>query len=79
MLLYHFPNPARAVQSLKEVIVLLVLQLLPVKVSLHEGRQRSDLGFGGISNVTKAIIDSEYDRRLGLGGEPSSGDLHGFL
>jgi hypothetical protein len=79
MLLYHFPNPAGAVESLKEVIVSLVLQLLPVKVSLREVRQPSDLGVGGIGNVAKEIIDLEHEIRLVLGGELPGGDLYGFL
>jgi len=55
MLLYRFPNPAGAVESLKEVIVSLVPQLLPVKVSLREVQQPSDLGVGAMSNVAKEI------------------------
>jgi len=78
MLLHHFPNAAGAVKSLKEVIVSLVLQLLPVKVSLCEARQPSDLGVGGIGNVAKEIIDLEHEIRLVLGGVLSTGDLHGF-
>jgi len=79
MLLYHFPNPAGAVESLKEVIVSLVLQLLPVKVPLREVRQPSDLGVGGIRNVAKEIIDFEHEIRLALGGEFPGGNLYGFL
>jgi len=79
MLLSHFPYPARAVGSLKEVIVSLELDLLPVKVSLRRVEQRSYLGVGGIGNVTKENIDLEHEIRLVLGGELSSSDLHGFL
>jgi len=46
MLLYHLPYPARAFESLKEVIELHLLQLLPVKVSRCEVRHPSDLGIG---------------------------------
>jgi len=49
--------------SLREVIVSLVLQLLQVKVSLREVQQRSNQGVGGISNVTKEIIDIKDDIR----------------
>ena len=79
MLLYHFANPAGAVESLKEVIVLPVLQLLPVKVPLHEVRQPSDLGVGGIRKVATEIIDFEHEIRLALGGEFPGGNLYGFL
>jgi hypothetical protein len=79
MLVYHFPNPAGVVESLKEVIVSLVLQLLPVKVSLHEVRQPSNLGFGGIRNVAKDIIDFKHEIRLALGGEFPGCNLDGFL
>jgi len=79
MLLYHFPNPAGAFESLKEVIVSLVLQLLPVKVPLREVRQPSDLGFGGICNVAKEIIDFEHEIHLALRGEFPGGNLYGFL
>jgi len=79
MLFYHLPYPARAVESLKEVVVSLVFQLLPVKVSLREVRQPSDLGVGGIGNVAKEIIDLEHEIRLVLGGEFPDGDLYSFL
>ena len=79
MLLHHFPNPAGAVESLKEVIVSLVLQLLPVKVSLRKVRQPSDLDVGGIRNVAEQIIDLEHDICLVLGGEFLGGDLYGFI
>jgi len=79
MLLYHFPNPAGAVESLKEVIVTRVLQLLPVKVPLCEVRQPSDLGVGAISNVAKKIIDYEHHIWLALGGKFPGGNLYGFL
>jgi len=79
MLLYHFANPAGAVQSLKEVIESLVLQLLPVKVPLWEVRQQSNLGVGGIRNVPKEIIDIEHGIRLALEGEFPGGNLYGFL
>jgi len=72
MLLYHFPNPAWAVESLKEVIVLLVLQLLPVKVTLHEVPQPSDRGFCGLGNVTNEFIDLEHQIDFGLRGELST-------
>jgi len=79
MLLYHFPNPAGAVESLKEVIVSLVLQLRPVKVPLGEVRQPSDQGVGGIRNVAKEIIDFEHEIGLALGGRFLGGNLYGFL
>jgi hypothetical protein len=77
MLCYHLPYPARAVESVKEVIVSLVVQLLPVKVSLCEVLQPSDLGVAGIDNVTKEIIDLEHVIGLGLGGEFRGSDLYG--
>jgi len=79
MLLYHFPNPAGAVESLKEVIVSLVLQLLPVEGSLPEVRQPRDLGVGRIGHVAREIIDLEHEIRMVLTGELLSGDPHGFL
>jgi len=79
MLLYHFPNSAGAVESLKEVIVSLVLQLLPVKVSLREVRQASDLGVGDIGNVTTDIIDLEHQIRMVLCGEFQGDDHYGCL
>ena len=66
MLFYHLPYPARAVKSLKEVIVSLVFQLLPGKVSLHEDRQLRDLGVAGIGDVATEIIDLEHEIRLTL-------------
>jgi len=79
MLLYYFPNPAGAVESLKEVIVSLVLQLLPVNVSLREVRQPSYLGIACIGNVANEIIGLEHEIWLVLGRELSSVDLHSFL
>jgi hypothetical protein len=79
LLFYHLPYPAGAVNSLKEVILLLVLQLLPVKVSLCEVRHQSDLGVGSIGNVSKEIIDLAHEIRLVLGGVVPSSDLHCFL
>jgi hypothetical protein len=79
MLLYHFPNPAGAVKSLKEVIVSLVLQLLSVKVPPHEVRQPSDLPIGAIGNVAKELIDFEHEICLALGGEFPGGNLYGIL
>jgi len=79
MLLYCFPNPAGAVEILKEVIVSLVLQLLPVKVSLREVRQPSDLGLGAIGNVAKEIIYLKQEIGWVLARELSSGNHHGFL
>jgi len=79
MLVYHVPNPAGAVERLKEVIVSLVLQLLAVEVSFHKVRQPSELGVDGIGNVAQEIIDLDHEIRLVLGGERLSCDLHGFL
>jgi len=79
MLLYHVPNTAGAVESLKEVIVSLVLQLLPVEVALRKLRQPSDPGVGGIGNVAEEIIDLDHEIRLVFGEDLLSGDLHGFL
>jgi len=79
MFLYHLPHSAGAVKSLKEVIVSLVLQHLPVKVSLHEFRQPSNMCIGGITNVAKGSIDLEHEIRLVLEGELLSYDLRGFL
>jgi len=79
MLLNHFPDPAGAVKSFKEVIVSHVLQLLPVEVSLRKVPQPSNLGLGGISNVAKEITDLEHEICFVLGGELGSGDPHGFL
>jgi hypothetical protein len=79
MLLYHFPNPAGAVESLQEVIVSLLLQRLPVKVALREVRHLSDLGIDGIGNVAREIIDLKDEIRLVLRGELLGGDLSGFL
>jgi len=79
MLFHHLPHPGRAVKSLKEVIVSLVLQLLLVKVPLRKVRQPSDQGIGGIGIVTTEIIDLEHEICLVLGGDLSSDDLHGFL
>jgi len=79
MLLYHFPNPTRVVESLKEVIVSVDLQLLQVKVVLRKVRQPSYLCDGGIGNVTREIIALEYGIRMDVGGELLGGDLHSFL
>jgi len=79
MLFHHLPYPARAVESLKEVIVSLGFQLLPVKVSLPEVRQPRDLGVGSIGNVAKEIVDFEHEIRLVVGGEFMGGDLYGYL
>ena len=76
---YHFPNPAGAVGSLKEAIVLHVLQLLSVKVSLCKVQQQSNLNVGGIRNVAKEIIYYEHEVRLALRRQLSSGNLHIFL
>jgi len=75
MLFYHFPNPSGAVKSLKEVIVSLALQHLPVKDSLLEVRQPIDLGVGGIVNVAKGIIELKSKIRFVLGGQFPCGDL----
>ena len=80
VMLHHcFPNPAGAVESLKEVIVALVLQLCIVKVSLHKVQQPSDLGVGGIGNVAREILDLEYEFRLVLMGKFQGGGLDGIL
>jgi len=79
ILLSHFPNPAEAVRSLKEVIVLLVLQLLQVNVHLCEVRQPCDLGVGGIHNVDKDIIDLQLEIRLAFGGQFPGSNLYGCL
>ena len=79
MWLDHFSNPAGAVESVKEVILSLVLQLLPVKVSLCKVRQPSDLGIGRIGNVTEEIKDLEDEIYFVLGGELLSGNLHRVL
>jgi hypothetical protein len=68
VLLYYFPNPTGAFERLEEVIVLLVLQLLPVKDSLREVRRPSDLGVDGIGNVAKEIIHLEHPMMLLFGG-----------
>ena len=79
MMFYHLRYPDRAVESLKEVIVSLVLQLLPVKVSLCKVWQRSNLSVGGIGNIAKVFIDFEDKIGLALGGLVPPSDLYGFL
>lgn len=79
VLFYHRSYPAGAAQSLKEAIVLFVFQRLPVKVSLREVRQQSNLGIGSIGSAAQEIIDPENIIGLVLGGEISSGNLHSFL
>jgi len=75
---YHLSYHARAVESVKEFIVLLVLQLVPVMVSLTEVRSPSDQGFGSTSNITNGIIDVKHKLCLVWGGEHSSRDLRSF-
>jgi len=79
MLLYHLPYPARAVESLQEVIVSLVFQLLQVKVSLHKVRQPSNLGVGSIGNVATGITDLEDEICFALGSEFPRGNLYGVM
>jgi len=79
VLLCYFPNPAGAFEHLKEVIVLLVLQLVPVKDSLREVQQPSDLGVGGIGNVPKRSYISSIQLGCFLVGKFPGGDLYGFL
>jgi len=67
------------VGSIKEVVVSLVFELLPVKVSLQEVRQPSYLGIGGIANAPKEIIDPEHEIHLALVGEVPGSNLHGLL
>ena len=68
--------PCGAVESLKEVIVSLVVQLLPVKVSLRDVRQPSNLGIGSIGNVATEIIVLEDEIHSVLGGKFSNGNHH---
>jgi hypothetical protein len=79
MLRYYIPNPTGAIKSLKEGIVLLVLQHLPVNISLRKVQQPSDLGAGGISNVAKVIIDVTHGIHLVFGAKVMGGYLYGFL
>jgi len=79
MLLYHLPYPARDVESLKEVTVSHIFQLLPVKIPLREVDQPSDLGFGSIGNLAKEIIDFQQEIVLAMVGKLPSGNLHGIL
>jgi hypothetical protein len=79
MLHYHVRNPAGAVESLKEVIVTLVLQLHPVKVPLREIQQPSDVGVDGIRNDAKEINDLGHEIWLALWGEFPSGNLYIFV
>ena len=71
----HLPYPARAVGSFKEVIVILVFQLLQVNVTLREVKLPSDLSVGSIGNVAKEIIDHVHEIRLAFAGEFPGGDL----
>jgi hypothetical protein len=75
MWLYHFPNPAGAVESFKQVIVSLVLQLLPLEVPLCDCRQPGDLHFGGIRNAAQEMIDFEPEIRLASAGHFPGGNL----
>jgi len=79
MVFYHLPYPARAVKSLKEVIVSLVLQHLPVKVSLHEVWKRSNLVVGSIGHVSKAIMDLKHNIHLAMEGKFPSSNVYGIL
>jgi len=67
ILFYHLSYGARAVKSLKEVIVLLLLQLLPVNVPLSIVRQPCTLGMGSIGNVTNVIIELMNTRHVAVG------------
>jgi len=76
MSFYHLPYHARAVGSLTEIIVSLVLQLLPVKVFLRKGCQPSHPGVGSMGDGDDKIIDLKHKVGLDLGGVLSSGDLY---
>ena len=54
-------------ESLKEDIVSLVLQLLPVKFSLCTVEEPSNLGVGSIENAAKQMLDLEDEICLALG------------
>jgi hypothetical protein len=79
MLLYYLTYTASAVESLTEVVVSHAFRLLPVMVSLHQFRQPSDLGIGGMCNVAKQIIDLDHEIVVALGVQYPGSHLNSFL
>lgn len=65
--------------GLKEVDVLGVFQLLPVKVSHCKVRQQCDLGVCRIRSIAKENIDLANEIGLASAGELPTSDQHGFL
>jgi hypothetical protein len=78
MWFYHLPYPARALESLEEVVVSLEFQHLPAKVSLYKVRHPCDQGVGGIKTVTKEIVDLQDKIHFALVGELPGGDPYGL-
>jgi hypothetical protein len=79
MLFYHVAYHARAVESLKKVLVSLVLRLVPVKVSFHKDVQRKNLGIGSMGIVAKQHLDPEHNIDLAWWGAFPAGDHYRML